>query len=52
MNLQSLFCGVLLCISISALIIACLAYTKKVQKMPGHISTIGRNLPNGSVCME
>ena len=29
MNLQSLFCGILLCISIAALVIACLAFTKK-----------------------
>ena len=28
-NLQSLFCGILFCISITALIIACLAFTKK-----------------------
>ena len=28
-NLQSLFCGILFCISVSALIIACLAFTKK-----------------------
>ena len=28
-NLQSLFCGILLCISVTALIIACLAFTKK-----------------------
>ena len=27
-NLQSLFCGILFCISITALIIACLAFTK------------------------
>ena len=31
MNLQSLFCGILFCISIAALIIACLAFTKKNQ---------------------
>ena len=29
LNLQSLFCGILFCISITALIIACLAFTKK-----------------------
>ena len=29
MNLQSLLCGILFCISIAALIIACLAFTKK-----------------------
>lgn len=29
MNLQSLFCGILLCISVAALVIACLAFTKK-----------------------
>jgi hypothetical protein len=28
-NLQSLFCGILFCISVTALIIACLAFTKK-----------------------
>ena len=28
-NLQSLFCGILFCISVSALVIACLAFTKK-----------------------
>ena len=32
MNLQSLFCGILFCISITALIIACLAYTNKNQR--------------------
>ena len=29
MNLQSLFCGILFCISVAALVIACLAFTKK-----------------------
>ena len=29
MNSQSLLCGILFCISIAALIIACLAFTKK-----------------------
>ena len=28
-NLQNIFCGILLCISIAALIMACLAFTKK-----------------------
>ena len=28
-NLQSLFCGILFCISVTALVIACLAFTKK-----------------------
>ena len=28
MNLQSLFCGIIFCLSITALIIACLAFTK------------------------
>ena len=28
-NLQSLFCGILFCLSITALVIACLAFTKK-----------------------
>ena len=28
-NLQSLFCGILFCISVAALVIACLAFTKK-----------------------
>ena len=28
-NLQSLFCGILFCISVTALIISCLAFTKK-----------------------
>ena len=28
-KLESLFCGILFCISIAALVIACLAYTKK-----------------------
>jgi hypothetical protein len=28
-NLQSLFCGILFCISVAALIIACLAFTRK-----------------------
>jgi len=28
-NLQSLFCGIIFCISIAALIIACLVLTKK-----------------------
>ena len=28
-NLKSLFCGILFCISLAALIIACLAFTKK-----------------------
>ena len=34
-NLESLFCGILLCISIAALVIACLAYT---QKKPGGLT--------------
>ena len=28
-NLQSLFCGILFCISVAALVIACLAFAKK-----------------------
>ena len=28
-NLQSLICGILFCISVTALVIACLAFTKK-----------------------
>ena len=31
-NLQSLFCGILFCLSITALIIACLAFEKKGGK--------------------
>ena len=33
MHTESLFCGILFCISLVALIIACLAYTKK--ELPG-----------------
>ena len=28
MNLQNIFCGIIFCISLAALVIACLAYTK------------------------
>ena len=37
-NLQSLFCGILFCISITALVIACLAFTKKGGGKEGYLA--------------
>ena len=36
-KLESLFCGILFCISIAALVIACLAYTKKKSGIPSTV---------------
>ena len=42
-KLESLFCGILFCISIAALVIACLAFTKK---KPGVSSTMTAPTPS------
>ena len=61
-NLQSLFCGIIFCISITALIIACLAFTKgnggpPPPKAPlkapfGGPPPLGSGYCSGEVCMS
>ena len=48
-NLQNIFCGILLCISIAALIMACLAFTKKSS---GEGFELGRKSPNSQAWEE
>ena len=44
-NLQSLFCGILLCISVTALVIACLAFTNKGGGKGEYYKELGPVLP-------
>ena len=53
-NLQSLFCGILFCISVAALVIACLAFAKKdCGKGEHYKGTMSCGLqPNVPLCLS